>query len=642
MKKYYLLFVILGCSIIVHSQTVFTYGNNTVNKEEFLRAYNKNSSPVSNKEKSLREYIDLYSNFKLKVKAAEEFRLDTLPQIQYDIENFRKQVEENYMSDEKAVAGLLDEAFIRSQKDLHIIHFSIPIDAAASPEDTLKIYRNMAAAYESLAAGETNYQLVAEKNSVRFGDVGFITVFSLPYEYENIVYSLKPGQVSKLYRSKNTWHIFKLLEERKSIGRWKVAQVLFTFPPEAGEDIRKRIINKADSVYTLLKNGADFARVAKEYSDDKLTYMTGGEMPEFGTGRYNYDFENEVFKLAADGDMTRPFTTQFGIHIVKRLGFTPTPTEKDNTTLQFDLKQKILQDRRINAAKEKFANGILATIGYKKTSTVKDADLYRFADSASKDLSADNTNKFPISNKTIITFKNASLKATDWLKFVKEYKSNSEQYKGESNAELWNKFATISSMEYYKKHLEEYNAEFKYQMKEFKEGNMLFEIMERNVWSRAASDSTGLLKYYKENSKNYKWAASANVLIFNCSNEKVATEAMEAMKKGKSWKELTESSEGAIQGDSGRYELSQIVIDSGRTRIPEKDMYSTIVKNTDGSATFVKYLSLYPPDQQRSFEEARGLVINDYQNVLEKNWLELLHKKYPVKINEAVVKQMLQ
>ena len=131
------------------------------------------------------------------------------------------------------------------------------------------------------------------------------------------------------------------------------------------------------------------------------------------------------------------------------------------------------------------------------------------------------------------------------------------------------------------------------------------------------------------------------MLILNCPNEKAALDAIDALKKGKNWKELIESSEGGLQGDSGRYELSQIYIDSGRSAIPEKDTYSTIIKNTDGTASFVKYLSLYPPDQQRSFEEARGLVINDYQNVLEKKWLELLHKKYPVKINEAVVRQIL-
>ena len=641
MKNVYLLFVMLVCAIAVHSQTIFTYGNDAVSKDEFLRAYNKNNSPIKDKEKSLREYLELYSNFKLKVKAAEELHIDTLSQIQYDIENFRHQVEENYMSDEKGLARLMDEAFDRSQKDLHVIHFSITADTSSKPEDALKAYHDIAAVYDALNSGDIHYQSIAQKNNAKFGDLGFITVFSVPYEYENIMYSLKPGQVSKAYHSKNAWHLFKLLEERKSIGKWKIAQILFTYPPDAGEDIRKVALQKADSIYGLLKKGADFARIAKEYSDDKLTYLTGGEMPEFGTGKYDYDFESEVFKLKVDGEITKPFTTQFGIHIVKRLGFTATPSEKENTALQFDLKQKTLKDPRINSAKEKFAKDIITTIGYKKTTAVKDADLFRFADSTAKDPSVDNSSKSPISNKTIITFKNGSLKGADWLKFIREYKSNPEQYKGESNAELWDKFETISSLDYYKKHLEEYNADFRYQMKEFKEGNMLFEIMERNVWGKAASDSIGLLNHYNANKTNYKWAASADVLIFNCSNEKIATDAMEAEKKGKNWKQIGEESNSSIQVDSGRYELSQIAIDSTNKATPAKNTYSAIIKNTDGTATFVKYINVYPPNQQRSFEEARGLVINDYQNILEKKWLELLHKKYPVKINEAVVKQIL-
>jgi len=641
MKKFTLLFIMAVCTVAAHSQTIFTYGNNAVSKDEFMRAYNKNSTPVNDKEKSLREYLELYSNFKLKVKAAEELHLDTLPQIKYDIENFRHQVEENYMSDEKGMARLMNEAYDRSQKDLHVIHFSVAIDPAAKPEDSLKAFQGITAAYQALNSGDNNYQLLAEKNNVKFGDLGFVTVFSVPYEYENIVYSLKPGQTSRPYRSKNAWHIFKVIEERKSAGKWKIAQILFIYPPAADEDTRKAIMAKADSVYRLISNGVDFVKMVKEFSDDKLTYMTGGEMPEFGTGKYDYNFENEVFKLTKDGQVTKPFVSQFGIHIVKRLAQTPTPVEKENASLQFENKQRILKDSRISTAKEKFSKDIVAMIGYKKAAGVKEADLFRFADSISKAGSVADAKNYPINNKTIITFKEGSLKGIDWLKFIKEYKANPEQYKGESNAELWDKFVTYSSLEYYKKHLEEYNDDFKYQMKEFKEGNMLFEIMERKVWSKAATDSVGLKQQYSNNKTNYKWAASADVLIFNCSNEKIAAAAMDSIKNGKDWKSLSDRSEGTIQGDSGRYELTQIAIDSTNKSTPVKNSFSAIVKNMDGTATFIRYINVYPADQQRSFEEARGLVINDYQNVLEKKWLETLHKKYPIRINEATLKQLL-
>ena len=103
---------------------------------------------------------------------------------------------------------------------------------------------------------------------------------------------------------------------------------------------------------------------------------------------------------------------------------------------------------------------------------------------------------------------------------------------------------------------------------------------------------------------------------------------------------ITENADGAIQADSGRYELTQIT-DPAALTTPANNSYSSVLKNSDGTATFVKYINVYPPDQQRSFDEARGLVINDYQAILEKKWLDELRKRYPVKINEPVVKQLI-
>ena len=178
-------------------------------------------------------------------------------------------------------------------------------------------------------------------------------------------------------------------------------------------------------------------------------------------------------------------------------------------------------------------------------------------------------------------------------------------------------------------------------MQEFKEGNMLFEIMERNVWSLASNDTAGLLIHYNANSTNYKWAASADVVIFNCSNVKVAEETMTALKKGKNWRSIAEDNSNSLQADSGRYEISQIT-GTNIAGTPARDSYSPISTNVDGTSTFVKFVNIYAANQQRSFEEARGLVINDYQQVLESKWLTALKKKYPVKVNENMLKEMLK
>ncbi len=628
-------------AIAAQSQTLITYGTNTVSKDEFLRAYNKNKTPVTDKEKAIRDYIELYSNFKLKVKAAKELRVDTLPQLKADIDNFRRQVDENYMSDEKGLNALIDQAFTRSLNDLHVIHFSITVPEDAMPGDTLKMFNASQSLYNELKSGKTDYTTLAGNNMAKYGDLGYVTVFSLPYQYENIVYSLKPGETSTPYRAKKGWHIFKLLEQRKDAGKWKVAQILLTWPPNPDDATKQKTQKLADSLYSLLQEGADFAGLAKNFSNDKLTYLNGGELPEFGSGKFDYAFEKEVFDLKKDADITKPFTTSFGIHIVRRISYTPAITDKSDASLQFELKQKVMQDSRVSTAKEKFAKDIITKIGYKRTPGVKDEDLVRYADSAIVHNEPEYINELPISNKNVISFSKTTLKGFDWLKFVREYKGNFEQYKGESTKELWDKFITISALEYYRNHLEEYNEDFKFQMQEFKEGNMLFEVMEKNVWGKAGTDSVGLLKYYNEHKQNYKWAESADVLIVNCVSEKVAGEAMVALKSGKPFKTLVEERSNEIQADSARYELSQI--NGSSNSFPKAgDGYSPIVKNSDGTATFIKYFTFYPANQQRNFEEARGLVINDYQNVLEQKWLGELRKKYPVKVNEAVVKTIIK
>jgi peptidyl-prolyl cis-trans isomerase SurA len=175
-------------------------------------------------------------------------------------------------------------------------------------------------------------------------------------------------------------------------------------------------------------------------------------------------------------------------------------------------------------------------------------------------------------------------------------------------------------------------------MQEFKEGNMLFEVMEKQVWSKAGEDTIGLLSYYNENKEKYKWAKSADVLIMNCATEDLAQQTINDIQSGASWKELVELREGELQGDSGRLELAQINSSSDAFT---PGSFSTITLNADGTASFMRYYRFYESGLQRSFEDSKGLLINDYQPIIEKKWMDELRKKYPVKIDEAVLKNII-
>ncbi len=645
MKKIFLVFAFAAFACSGIAQTLFTYGSNAVDKNEFIRAYNKNKTPVADKEKALREYLDLYVKFKLKVRAGLDQKLDTLPQLLYDAQSFRAQIADSYLNNEKALNGLLDEAFMRSQKDLHVLHFFVPMDANMQPQDTIKAFKSASALYNSLTAGRTDYaQLVAaEPIPCRNSDLGFITAFTLPYEYETLIYDLKNGQTSKPYRTKNGWHLFKLIGERKAVGKWKIAQILISVPPDATEADKLVFKKKADSVYNLLMKGDDFGKTARLVSDDKVTYGNNGELPEFGTGKYEMDFENEAFKLSKNGEISEPFLTSFGYHILKLLTHTPVIIDRNDPGIQFDLKQKVQQDSRINTARDLFVKDVLSQVSYKKNNSVRDADLFRYADSALSNLNSEtsNTTVFPVSNKTICTFAKSKLTGKDWLDFIRSYKGNGELYQGENSEELLSKFINNSIVDYYKTHLEDFNPDFRYQMEEFKDGNVLFEIMERNIWGRAANDTEGLQKHYTENKNKYLWAASADILLFNCTNKTVAEEARAALKNGADWKEIMRASNNNIIADSGRFELSQlpVVIDAGT---PVGFISQVTTSTIDDNTSFLKIVRKYDAGLQRSFEEARGLVINDHQIVLEDNWIAELKKKYPVKINESVFQSLLK
>ncbi len=642
MKNVLLVLTLVLNGTVLCSQTLFTYGNNAVNKEEFLRAYNKNKTSVDDKEKSLREYLTLYSKFKLKVKAAQDLKLDTLPQLSTDLQNFRTQIDETYMTNDAAMEQLVNEAFDHSQKDLHVIHFF----TAITNTDSTNAINAMQEIYNNLQAGKKDYNKLAADVSAKYAtvktaDIGYITAFTLPYEYEKIIYGVKTGDACKPYRSKNGLHIFKVVDERRAVGKWKIAQILLALPPGDTTANTKRLQQKADSIYLKLQSGADFAEMVKQYSDDKLTYLAGGNLPEFTCGKYELPFENEVFKLTKDGEISKPFATRYGYHIVKRMSNQPIQNNKNDAAYLYEIKQKVLQDGRAAIAKEIFNKQVVQQVNYKKSNTVKDADLYRYADSVTAKPGVNETKGFPVSHKIIYSNFSSKLYGSDWLNFVKQNKNAGSNNRTESYAVLLNKFVIAKSVEYYKAHLEDYNADFNSQMKEFKEGNLLFEIMEKKVWGNAASDTVGLQKYYNTNKNKYQWAASADVIIFGCSNKKSAEAALDALQNGKDYKKIAEESFNNTQADSGRYELAQITLPNGTTAKPGL-VTPIIVNPTDGTAGFIKILQLHPANEQRSFDEARGLVINDYQNVLEEKWVEELKKKYPIKVDEKIFQSLIK
>ncbi|MEO8766282.1 MAG: peptidylprolyl isomerase, partial [Ginsengibacter sp.] len=373
--------------------------------------------------------------------------------------------------------------------------------------------------------------------------------------------------------------------------------------------------------------------------NDKMTYMNGGILPEFGVAKYDADFEKMAFSLKNDSDISEPFKSEFGYHIIKRISRTPVHTNKDDETYMYNLKQDVLKDNRVEIAKGIFVKETLAKIGYQKNNSVNEKDLWKITDTfaiSNKKIKSGN-----VSGETILfSFNNAKIKAADWMQYARNVKNNYAAHAELPYPVMLKNYVSIAALENYKKRLQDFNNDFSYQLQEFKDGNMLFEVMEREVWSKASADSAGLKKYYDAHSTNYTWSASADAVLFSCSNGTVAKDAAEKIRDGKNWKDLATENSTQIQADSGRYELSQVpTID--RTNFTPGLVTAPVVNSGDGTAVFSLIIKMYPGNQPRTFEDARGLVINDYQNFLEKKWIEELKKKYPVKLNEKVFQTLL-
>ncbi|HMK26282.1 MAG TPA: peptidylprolyl isomerase [Chitinophagaceae bacterium] len=642
-----LLIAILACFLILHAsaQTLFTYGKYSVDAKDFLRAYTKNNTqPVVNKAKAINDYLDLYIKSRLKIQEAYERRYDTLPQIKTEVENLRTQIAENYMTDPDMASRLTKEAFRRSLKDIHVAHIFISFRNATGSVDTMAAQKKRDDIWKQLQKGD-DFLKIAEQNSDdpsvknNKGDLGYITVMTLPYEFENAIYATPVGKYSSVVRSKIGYHIFKNLGERKAVGKIKAQQILLAIPPGATDAEKKQIAGRADSLYKKIIAGENFNRLASSFSNDYISAAAGGIMPDISVGQYDPVFENVLWSLTKDNAVSKPFLTPHGWHIVKRLSLKPVITDPNDKSNMQDLQQRITNDNRWKSSRDFIYNQVISKAGYKKF-PYDDAALWNMSDSV-----LDLKPMLPIGRTIIATTPMFSIgdsvyNATAWVNYANVYRFKQDGTGAKPHEQVreeWVKFAMIN---YYKVHLEDFNEEFRNQMQEFRDGNLFFEIMQQEIWNKAQGDSAALQALYEKNKNNYLWKQSAEAVVFFCSDESIAKTAYAEIKKDPgSWRKVAEKYTEKIVVDSSRYEWSQLPNLNNVT--PRAGMITTpLLNKIDNTASFAYILKVYPQPTQRSFNEAKGLVINDYQASLEREWNEALRKKFPVVIDQKVLAEI--
>jgi peptidyl-prolyl cis-trans isomerase SurA len=639
MKNVFLIFILSFCTYTFYGQTLVTYGKQTISREEFLTAFRKNNMHTKATEKAYRDYLNLYIRYKLKVQAAKDLKLDTLPGQITELKNFKSQIVDQYINDEISLNQMAKEAFVRSQHDLLISYIFVAAPKNASPADTAKAWKKIQDAYKALNNkkdfGETALQFSEDPNvKENRGDLGYITVFDLPYAMETVAYNTAAGQFSPVFRTNGGYIILKTTARRPAEGLIKIAQILIIFPYDAKDAEKLSTRKRADSIYQALKNGGDFGTMAKKFSGDNLSYQLGGVLPEFGVGKYEAGFESTAFNLKKDGDISQPYQSVFGYHIIKRLSRNPIPAKADQKSLE-RMKEKIKADPRIAISRKRMTQTILKQTQFKEFIPPGNT-LWDFTDSAL-------LNKPPASNAGItdqsllFQFPEKKYIVGDWITYRRNLRSSPNVTNGKTNSDILDLYRQTVAFDYYREHLEKYNAAFAVQVNEFSDGNLLFEVMQRQIWNRAISDSSGLRKYFDSNIKKYWWKPGAEGIIFNAPNISVARKLEDELGKDiRNWRVTVDIYAGQIHADSGRFELSQI---PGKQPVGT-GKFTQMTTNSDRTIQFAYIIHEYNTPSPRTYEEARGLVINDYQSDLENQWIDELKKKYPVTINETVFKSL--
>lgn len=625
------------------NRVLFTIDEDSVHVADFLYVYNKNSAQGEKKftQSSLDEYLQLYINFRLKVKEAEDLGMDTITSLMSELDTYRKQLSKSYLYDRDVNEALLEEAYDRMQKEVNTSHILIKIDEPGLPSDTLKAYKEALNIRKKILAGE-DFATLAKKHSAdpsaqyNGGNIGWFTVLQTVYPFETVAYNTPKGKISMPVRTRFGYHLVKVEDMRDAQGEITVAHIMVKLPEGADEAAIKQAQEKANTIYDKVQAGGNWDELVKEYSDDKTTRLKGGELPAFSTGRMVEPFENAAFGLKKDGDVSKPVQTEYGFHIIKRLSKKPQPTFEEVKT---ELKKKIERDSRSEIAKTTLLEKIKEEYGFREYTKYNNTLFGKIGN----DLPA---GKFKVADKSSYTkplFEIADKKYTE-ADFIQYLEDNAQKKRADPARKVFNdyydKFLETSLLAYEESQLERKYPEFRLLMKEYRDGILLFELTNEKVWNKAIKDTAGLKAYYETIKTNYMWPERVKADIYTINDPSQAKKVLKVLdKKGKDAVLAKFNKEGekpVVSVKSGVYSKNDnnLVDNNWKAGIGE-------LVEKDGEAKFVHVTEVMAPTP-KSLSEAKGFIVSDYQEYLEKEWIKDLRNKYQVKVNQPVLNSLVK
>lgn len=612
---------------------MMTVNGKDVKLSEFQYLYNKNNTQQS-QQQPLDEYVDMFINYKLKVADAEAARIDTTEAFKTEYASYRRQLSNPYLRDTVVFNNLLKEAYTRMGDDVEVMHLMLPrghnqeeADAMHHKLDSLRTLLVNGADWGEIALAHSA-DPGAKRNK---GHMGWMTANQYPYSFELVAYNTPVGEVSQIIDTEFGHHIVKVLNRRPARGEVMVQHILKLFP--RGNNVDNSPEQKAaiDSIYTALLNGADFDELAKAESEDPGSARNGGRLPWFGTGRMVPEFEEVSFALA-DGELSKPFPTSYGWHIVKRLDFKGIGSFDDNKST---LTQAINNDERgampVKACLDRLKKQYKSSVnkkGLEKVMGMVAANSGQLDSALVDRLRTDNTVVFAVNNRN-----HTIAECIDRVKVTVPIKMESARM---YITDAVNRAMDDATFDVERDNLAELYPEYRNLINEYRDGMLLFEVSNRNVWEKASKDKEGLEKFFQANRDKYTWEKPKykGLMIFtpNDSVENAVKDYLAA-----NTIEPSKLSEVLKQQFNRDVKVEKVIAAHGDNAIVDAAAFGD--PKPEPSGRWANYFAwggniIEAPEEAA---DVRGMVTTDYQAQLEQEWVASLRQRYPYQVNTKVL-----
>lgn len=614
---------------------LFTVGGTPTSTDEFIYLFKKNHANKTQDftEVKIDEYLNLFINFKLKIKEAHQRGLDTTAKFEKELKTYRDELKKPYRAEKNVLDKLTLETYDHLTQEVKAAHILVQVKPDATPEDTLKAYTKLADIKKRTQAGENFEKLareLSEDPSAKYngGSLGYFTALQMVYPFEEAAYQTKVGEISPIVRTRFGYHIIKVEDKRPSRGEVEVSHILLR--TAAGNDAK--IKNLIFEIYDQLKNGRHWDELCKEYSEDTNTKNAGGKLRPFGVGALASipEFEATAFSLQKPGDVSDPFQSSIGWHIIRLEKKIPMPAYAE---VEASLKKRVARDERMKISEDAMHSARRKVFGFRENNENKLKALAT-ADSSLLKGKWKFAGNPGIKSLPVFAVGASDIKAEELFHWVERHQTANTTAPAAYMNQLYDAFVEekISAAEDEK--IIKENPEFQHLLTEYREGILLFEIMEKEIWNRASEDTLGQKKFYKENLAKYAAGDRVEARIFSTSDASFFDQVKTKIAKADSLTKEDIKKFKSIQ-NFRNYE-------KGDSKIVDKVSWVPGLQETqsDGIYYLVEIKRLVAPGT-KTFEEARAHIISDYQDSLEKSWVASLKNKYAVSVNKKGKKIVL-